>query len=51
MFASSKDEILLTYMSNRFALEFLLVMMIYYLSQYPEKGNDLVGLMRGLNLL
>mgnify|MGYP000941424008 CR=1 FL=1 len=38
-------------MSNPQSLEFLLIIMIYYMDRFPDKVKDMEGLMRSINLL
>lgn len=48
---NNQIELVQVYTSNKFALEFLLLMMIYIISNFPDKANYLASLMRAINLL
>jgi hypothetical protein len=39
------------YLSNQSSVEFLLVVVIYYLQQFPYKASDVASLMRVINLM
>jgi len=38
-------------LSNRYALEFLLVVLIYYLAQHPLEYGEIAALLRVINFL
>ena len=47
----NQQEIIEVYLSNKYALEFLLLMMLYNIYFFPNMAQELAGLMRSVNLL
>lgn len=44
-------DIVETYLSNQFSVEFLLVVVIYYMHQFPARVAEVAALMRVINLM